>query len=619
MAGQKLGTLGVLDILLAGDTANLKRATKEGATNLEKMGAVARSTATSVAKLSAAIGAAGAAVFALVSRVAKTGDEFAKMSDKVGASTEFLSAFAHAAKLGGVGTEQMEKALGRMTRTMSDAQNGLATAKRSFDDLGVKVQEADGNLREVPDVVLEIADRIAGMTDQTKAAALAQEVFGRAGLDMLPVLKQGSAALREQMEEAKRLGKVWTTDAAKAAVDFNDNVTKLKAGVEGLSMQMAGPFVKAFGEAMRAMLEAQRQGESFFRIMSEGIFRLSMGSDLQNMQRELAGLGPALIKAQDALDEARRVQSAPGQSEFGARLMRQAEQEVAAITARMKVLQGILQDPFAAPAAPADGKPKPTGTTGGGGMTDAQKKEQEALRKLLGEQFQWELDEEQRVREELGAIYIAAHEKRLSDEKQLQADLQAAKIEGYEWEQEQAIAQGEELLAIDKAIAEQKQAQRQREQKANADFWNNLAGLMNTGSKKAFEIGKAFSLGQAAIKGASAVMSAWEAGMSTGGPWAPVVAAAYAAAAGLNAINLMNNIRSQQFGGGGGAPVAPTQGASNVSPVGAGGGGQGRERPIAHTTVVLPATDLTSTSAVRQMLLGLQEEISANGGSLTVR
>jgi hypothetical protein len=104
--------------------------------------------------------------------------------------------------------------------------------------------------------------------------------------------------------------------------------------------------------------------------------------------------------------------------------------------------------------------------------------------------------------------------------------------------------------------------------------------------------------------------------MDIGGPY---VAAAFAAAAGLAGINMMNNIRSQQFGGsGGGAPVHPTQGASNVSPVGA-GGGQQRERPIAHTTVVLPATDLTSTSAVRQMLLGLTEEIEANGGSLTVR
>jgi hypothetical protein len=59
-----------------------------------------------------------------------------------------------------------------------------------------------------------------------------------------------------------------------------------------------------------------------------------------------------------------------------------------------------------------------------------------------------------------------------------------------------------------------------------------------------------------------------------------VVAAAYAAAAGLNALNIMNNIRSQQFGGGGSgaAPISSSQGSSGISPVGAGGAGEQKAR-----------------------------------------
>jgi len=610
----KLGTVGILDILLSGDTANLKRATKDGATNLEKMGAVARSTVTSVAKLSAAIGAASVAVFAFTKRVAATGDQFAKMSAKVGASTEFLSAFAHAARLGGASTEGMEKSIGRMTRVMSDASNGLATAKRSFDDLDIEVQKTDGSLRAVPEILLEVADRIAGMTDETKQAALAQEIFGRSGLEMLPVLKQGSAAIREHMEEARRLGIVWSAEAAKAAEDFNDNIERLGRGVEGISMQLAGPLIKALGDTAGAFLDAQRAGEGFGDAMLRAMQIFLTGTDLQKWESDMAAAGEQLLGAQKKLDEALRVQRSPGMKEFGTNLVRQAREAVdqaSAEIARLRDIRPILLGP----ETPPDGKPKGT-PGGGGGMTDAQKKEQEALRKLLGEQFQWELDEEQRVREELGAIYIAAHEKRLSDEKQLQADLQAAKIEGYEWEQEQAIAQGEELLAIDAAVAEQKRAQREREKQATSRFWSDLSGLMNTNSKKLFEFGKKAALAEAAISASEAVVHAFKWGNKIGGPY---VGAAFAAASAVAGLNLMNNIRSQQFGGGGGAPVAPTQGASNVSPVGAGGAGGQRERPVAHTTVVLPATDLTSTSAVRQMLLGLTEEIEANGGSLTVR
>jgi hypothetical protein len=303
--------------------------------------------------------------------------------------------------------------------------------------------------------------------------------------------------------------------------------------------------------------------------------------------------------------------------EVGERLRHQAIDMIAKAQAEIARLESIK--PFLAPDAP--GKLKGADATG---MEDeGATRERE---RLLDQQAQAEAQriverigrQTEVYAEELGLEETFQAEKVAREKAHIEA-MQKMRIEAADWEQEQLTKQGQEELAILEAIAKAEEDRRRQQIEDFKKFWGNLTGLMNTGSKKMFEIGKAASLAQAGYKGATAVMSAWDAGMSVGGPWAPVVAAAYAAAAGLNAINLMNNIRSQQFGGGGGAPVAPTQGASNVSPVGAGGASGQRERPIAHTTVVLPATDLTSTSAVRQMLLGLQEEISANGGSLTVR
>lgn len=95
--------------------------------------------------------------------------------------------------------------------------------------------------------------------------------------------------------------------------------------------------------------------------------------------------------------------------------------------------------------------------------------------------------------------------------------------------------------------------------------FGNLSKLMNTEIKKAFKIGKAAALAQAAIDGGKAIQSAWAAGMATGGPWAPAIAAAYAATAAITSANNINNIRSQSFGGGGGAPTPAGQGSSGVS------------------------------------------------------
>jgi hypothetical protein len=102
------------------------------------------------------------------------------------------------------------------------------------------------------------------------------------------------------------------------------------------------------------------------------------------------------------------------------------------------------------------------------------------------------------------------------------------------------------------------------------------AGLASH-SRAAFEINKAAALSQATMKGVSGVMSAWEAGMSVGGPWAPVVAAGYAAAAGVYAIGQISAISSTQFGGGAASPSSGTPSAATSAPgeAGAGGGGAG--------------------------------------------
>jgi hypothetical protein len=597
--------VGGLFVRVGADFSSFVGAFEKADTKVKKFSRQFNKHAESVAKVTAAIAAAGVAIIALTKRVTDVGDKFAKMSIKVGASTEFLSAFAHAADLGGASVQQMEKGIGRMTRTMSDAANGLATAQRSFNQLGVEVKDADGSLREVPDVILEVADRFKGMTDQTKAAALAQEIFGRSGLGLLPTLKLGSAAIREQMEEAKRLGIVWSTDAAKAAEEYNDNLKRVQRAAEGLSRTLVGPLVEGLNKAALAMLEAQKNGESFFRTMIEGFRTLVTGDDAHKWNVQMAEAGEALLKAQNEMDQGMRVARAPGMQEWGDRLVRIAREKVDAARAEIKRLQDIK--PILAPDAPGakpkeDGKKSPP-VVDEKMAADIAKREQE-VRDVL-----------HRVQEENDKRELEQVAFKIEERQRIEAEAAQARLDAADWEQEQAIKRGEEEIAIARQIAEQKKAELQRELAARQTFFNNLAGLMNTSSKKAFEFGKKVSIAQAAVKGAQAVMDAWQAGMSTGGPWAPFVAAAYAAAAGVNAANIIGNIRSQQFGGGGGAPVAPSQGASGVSPVGAGGAGpQGARGP---DTIIKITGDTFSQRQVRELVERINEG-QRDGGRLVL-
>ena len=171
--------------------------------------------------------AAGGAIFALTKKAAEMGDTFDKMAGRVGASTEFLSGMAHAAELGGASINEVEIGMRRMARTASDADNGLATATRSFEQLGITVTDNSGQLKSSEALFWEITEALGGIESETKKAALAQELFGRSGTQLLPMLNQGADAIRAQMAEAERLGIVYTEAAAKQSADFIDAQTRM--------------------------------------------------------------------------------------------------------------------------------------------------------------------------------------------------------------------------------------------------------------------------------------------------------------------------------------------------------------------------------------------------------
>jgi hypothetical protein len=134
--------------------------------------------------------------------------------------------------------------------------------------------------------------------------------------------------------------------------------------------------------------------------------------------------------------------------------------------------------------------------------------------------------------------------------------------------EKQAIITEEERKAAEARI-KLAQAEAAAKKAAMGTMFNDLASLMNSGSRKAFKIGKAAAIANASIKGIDAAVAAWDAGMSTGGPWAPVVAAAYAGASLLKTGTMINQIKSQSFGSAstpvsfsGGLPTVNTSGSS---------------------------------------------------------
>lgn len=181
------------------------------------------------------------------------GDEVAKMSKRTGVSVESLSQLRFVASQTGTEFGAMENALRKMQRSIYDAGRGLSTQTDALSDLGLAFKDLDGLSPE--DQFKLLADRIGGVSDPTKKAAIAMSLFGRAGTAMLPMFAQGAAGIEALMVEADRLGLTISGKDAKAAEVFTDVLDTLWKSVKMGVFHIGAALAPAIQQAAQAMTE----------------------------------------------------------------------------------------------------------------------------------------------------------------------------------------------------------------------------------------------------------------------------------------------------------------------------------------------------------------------------
>ena len=196
--------------------------------------------------------AAGAGLYALVQKTATAGDEIQKMALRTGFSTESLSELRHAADLSGTSLESLETGVKRMQRSIYDAERGLSTATEALAAMGLTTQQLQGLSPEQQFEKITMA--LADVSDASTRAALAQQIFGRAGTDLLPMLASGADGIAAMRQEAHDLGIVFDQDAADAAAKFNDDMDRLKKGFTGVFQELGTKLIPIFVDTLIPMV-----------------------------------------------------------------------------------------------------------------------------------------------------------------------------------------------------------------------------------------------------------------------------------------------------------------------------------------------------------------------------
>lgn len=206
------------------------------------------------------------AIVGFTKNVLDSQDKLYEFAQSAGTSTEALSGYQYAAQQSGVEVEALNKSIAKLSNVATDAAKGNKTAAASLALFGVSATNAQGQLKSVDQLLLELADSVSKYADGTAKTAAVNDIFGdNLGSKLIPFLNEGSEGIKKMTDEAAALGRVVSTEAAAAANDFNDNLEKLQAtaqGAVGGALSQVTPLLKAITDQM---VEAIKQGDGIQR------------------------------------------------------------------------------------------------------------------------------------------------------------------------------------------------------------------------------------------------------------------------------------------------------------------------------------------------------------------
>jgi len=264
--------IGVIDTLLRAQTEHFSKGIQKAQTVLGSFGAAATSANSLFAGLAATIGA-GVAVTKIVSLTKDAmslADELGELSNKTSVSVQSLSELRYAAKLTDVEFETLGNGIKKLLVNLSNAAStGRGGASDALKQLGL---DAKTLANQAPDRTLEqIADAIANVKSPADRAALAMKLFGKAGLDLLPLLTQGKSGIAALREEARRLGVSLSDVDAEKVNQANDALDRVSFAFEGIGKSLAVGLAPLLEAVAKQFTDAAQNANGFGKSIQSSI------------------------------------------------------------------------------------------------------------------------------------------------------------------------------------------------------------------------------------------------------------------------------------------------------------------------------------------------------------
>lgn len=280
-----------------GIRSRISAGAKQVASDLKNLGGKVSGVGRSLATLATA---AAAPLAGMTLSFAAAGDNLDKMSKRTGVGVKALSELAFAAEQSGASLDSVEKGIRGMQRSLLNAEMGSKTATDALSALGLSVEELSGMSPE--DQFTMIADAIGDVEDPSKRAALAMQLFGRAGSELLPMMSENAEGIANLRKEANELGRTMTAEDAQAAAELTDAMNRVKSVFIGVKNQIGAALAPAMtyladlvSRTSKAVVPLIRENAHLVKLFAAGAIAVGgLGAALMTVGGLLIGAGMAV-------------------------------------------------------------------------------------------------------------------------------------------------------------------------------------------------------------------------------------------------------------------------------------------------------------------------------------
>ena len=198
-----------------------------------------------LAGVAAGITAASGAMFAWANSIFNTIDPMVQLSRETGVALESIQELGYAASVNGSSLDAVSASVREMTKRIGEfEQLGTGPAKEVVENLGISFRDANGEIKAADQVMLELTDTMAGMSESER-----MNVLDKLGIDpsMIQLLSSTSEEVEGLRARAQRLGVV-TQEQGGAVASYNDSLTTLRFGMQGIQNMVAVGFAPMMGD-----------------------------------------------------------------------------------------------------------------------------------------------------------------------------------------------------------------------------------------------------------------------------------------------------------------------------------------------------------------------------------